>query len=159
MHGPKQGIRGKRSWGLRGLQPPPPLPPIIYNLTPLCTIMVYSCLPTCYHLLDLETWPPIISPSSSSCSVSNEQHAGLERSVCIRQNSRIPSLLAHAQYYTAVFAHEIIDSIDYAGIGNAPSHIQTLLIMPYGVMEKMESTSIPALFQPVQWFYCGKPGQ
>ena len=52
-----------------------------------------------------------------------------------------------------------IDSIDYAGIGNAPSHIQTLLIMPYGVMEKMESTSIPALFQPVQWFYCGKPGQ
>ena len=52
-----------------------------------------------------------------------------------------------------------IDSIDYAGIGNAPSHMQTLLIMPYGVMEKMESTSIPALFQPIQWFYCGKPAQ
>ena len=72
---------------------------------------------------------------------------------------RITSLSMLSNIQILQLLYKIIDSIDYAGIGNAPSHIQTLLIMPYGVMEKMESTSIPALFQPVQWFYCGKPGQ
>ena len=54
----------------------------------------------------------------------------------------------------------LIDSIDYAGIGNAPSHMQTLLIMPYRVMDKMESTSIPALFsQSSGSTVHGKPAQ